>query len=95
MIGPAPGPSPLRLAVWLVNVPKRSGVIGFLLSPTGQVSTPRIQRWLGMQDKRAFADHLERLADTPNLQRLLFGHGAPVTEDASGTLRRVAGQLRA
>lgn len=78
----------------ILNVPKRSGVIGFLLAPTGQVSTPRLQRWIGMQDKRAFAGHLERLAETPDLRRLLFGHGAPVTEDAPGALRRVAQQLR-
>ena len=78
----------------IMNIPKRSGVIGFLLAPTGQVSTPRIQRWIGMQDKRAFAGHLERLAGTPNLQRLLFGHGQPVTDNAPEALRAVARQLR-
>jgi hypothetical protein len=78
----------------ILNVPKRGGVIGFLLAPTGQVSTPRLQRWIGMQDKRALADHLDRLAGTPNLQRLLFGHGEPVTDHAPEALRSVARQLR-
>lgn len=78
----------------ILNIPKRSGVIGFLLSPTGRVSTPRMQRWIGMQDKRAFANQLDQLAATPGLQRLLFGHGAPVTENAPDELRRVAAQLR-
>ena len=79
----------------IMNIPKRSGLVGFFLAPTGQVATPRFQRWLGMQDKRAFAKHLEQLAATPGLQRLLFGHGAPVTEGAPDALRRVAAQLRA
>jgi hypothetical protein len=79
----------------IMNVPKQGGFMGFLLAPTGQVSTPRLQRWLGMQDKRAFAAQLEQLAAAPGLQRLLFGHGPPVTEDAPGELRRVAAQLRA
>lgn len=78
----------------ILNVPKRGGMIGFMLAPTGRVSAPRVMRWIGMQDKRAFAGHLERLADTPNLERLLFGHGKPVTEDAPGALRSVVQQLR-
>jgi hypothetical protein len=78
----------------VLNVPKLKGMVGFFLAPTGQVSSPRALRWFGIQDKRALASHLERLADTPNLRRLLFGHGAPVTEDAPGALRRVVAQLR-
>lgn len=78
----------------VLNVPKRGGMTGFFLSPTGQVSAPRFARWMAIKDKRAFAAHLERLADTPNLRRLLFGHGDPITEDAPGALRRVVAQLR-
>lgn len=78
----------------VMNVPKRGGMIGIMLSPTGQVSTPRVMRWLGIQNKRAFADHLERLAGTPGLRRLLFGHGAPITENAPEALRGVVRQLR-
>jgi hypothetical protein len=78
----------------ILNVPKRSGIAGFMLSPTGQVSVPRFARWLGVKDKRAFAAHLERLAGTPELRRLMFGHGEPITDDAPGALRRVAAQVR-
>lgn len=78
----------------ILNIPRRGGFIGFLLAPTGQVSTPRIQRWIGMQDRRAFASHMERLA-TPDLKRLLFGHGPPVTDDPGAALHKVAAQLRA
>jgi hypothetical protein len=79
----------------ILNIPKRGGLVGFFLAPTGQVSTPRFQRWFGMQDKAAFAAHLERLAETPNLKRLLFGHGEPVTDNAPEALRAVTRQLRA
>ena len=78
----------------ILNVPKVGGAVGFFLAPTGQVSTPRFQRWLAIQDKRALAGHFERLAGTPNLQRLLFGHGEPVTDNAPEALRSVARQLR-
>lgn len=77
----------------VLNLPKRTGLWGFFLSPTGQISTPRIQRWIGLQDRRAFARHLDRLAATPRLARLLFGHGAPITDDPAGALRKVVAQL--
>lgn len=48
-----------------------------------------------MQDKRAFAAHMERLAAMPDLARLLFGHGAPITDHPGDELRRVVAQLRA
>ena len=35
-----------------------------------------------------------RLAETPRLERVLFGHGKPVTDDVAGTLRFVAAQHR-
>jgi hypothetical protein len=77
----------------ILNLPKVGGIMGFVLAPTGTVSTPRIQRWLLMRDKRAFSAHMRRLADTPNLKRVLVGHGTPITDDAPGALRQVAEQL--
>jgi hypothetical protein len=77
----------------LMNVPKRRGMVGFMLAPTGQVAAPRVMRWLAIKDKRAFAAHLEKLAAMPGLKRILFGHGAPITDDAPGALRKVAAQL--
>jgi hypothetical protein len=78
----------------VLNVARRGGLFGFALAPTGQVSVPRVMRWLGVKDSRAFADQLEQMAATSGLRRLLFGHGAPIVEDAPGALRRVAAQLR-
>jgi hypothetical protein len=78
----------------ILNLKRKRGVIGFLLGPTGRISTPRIQRWIGMQDKRAFASHVERMARAPELRRLLFGHGSAITEAPGDALRQVAAQLR-
>jgi hypothetical protein len=77
----------------VLNVPKRSGAIGFMLAPTGRVSAPRAARWLMIQDKRALAAQLEQLAALPGLRRVLVGHGAPITADPAGALRSVAQQL--
>jgi hypothetical protein len=77
----------------VMNQPKVKGLIGFLLAPTGKVAAPRMARMFFVKDKRALAAHLEKLAETPGLKRILFGHGRPVTDDAPGALRQVAAQL--
>lgn len=78
----------------ILNVPKLGFPMGFLLGPTGKVSTPRLVRWMSLKDKRAFAAQLEKLAETPKLTRIMFGHGKPITDDAPGALRAVVAQLR-
>ncbi len=76
----------------ILNVPKRGGMAGFFLSPTGQVSVPRFARVFLVKDKKAFKADLEDLA-ARGVRRVLFGHGAPVTTDAPGALRGVIQQL--
>jgi hypothetical protein len=78
----------------ILNVKKKAGLIGFALGPTGRVSVPRVTRWFAMGDKKAFAQHVERLAKTPDLTRLLFGHGSSMKEDCAAALRGVVEQLR-
>jgi hypothetical protein len=78
----------------ILNVGPRRGLVGFALAPTGQVSVPRVMRWLGVKDRRAFAGQIERMAGTAGLRRVLFGHGDAVADDAPGALRRVVAQLR-
>jgi hypothetical protein len=51
-------------------------------------------RWLALKDKRAFADQVEQLAATPGLERVMFGHGKPITDDPRGALMSVVQQLR-
>ncbi|NVB81875.1 MAG: hypothetical protein HOV81_26070 [Kofleriaceae bacterium] len=79
----------------VLNMPKLGFPMGVFLGPTGTISAPRAMRWTMMKDKKAFASQLEKLAETPGLRRLLFGHGQPITEDAPGALRKVVAQLRA
>jgi hypothetical protein len=78
----------------VLNMPKLGFPMSVLLGPTGRLSSPRAIRWLSVKDKKAFAAHLERLAATPNLERLAPGHGKPITEDPAGALRTVVTQLR-
>jgi hypothetical protein len=74
---------------------KRGGMLhNFFGAPVGRPSAPRIIRWVGVKDKAAFAAHLDRLAATPGLSKLCFGHGLPVLTDAPATLRSVAEQVR-
>lgn len=77
----------------VMNVPKGKGFLGFFLGPTGIPSVPRVARWILISDKRAFRSHLDRLADTENLQRIIVGHGAMLTESPSQTLHTVAAAL--
>src|SRR5262249_34888339 len=53
----------------ILNVPKLSFPMGFILGPTGKVSTPRIVRMVAMKNKKAFAAQIEKLAETPGLNR--------------------------
>jgi hypothetical protein len=78
----------------ILNLKKKGGVLGFALGPTGRVSVPRVTRWFGMSDKRAFAQHVERLSQRPDLARLLFGHGSSVREGCAAELRGIVEQLR-
>jgi hypothetical protein len=78
----------------VLNIAPRGGLVGFFLSPTGQVSVPRVMRWIGVKNRRAFAEHVDELAATAGLRRVLFGHGDPILADAPGALRRVVSQLR-
>jgi hypothetical protein len=75
------------------NLPKMSGLFGFLLAPTGIPSVPRLARWLTIKDKAAFRAHLEQLSATPNLSRIIVSHGAVMTTQPADVLRSVASQL--
>jgi hypothetical protein len=78
----------------VMNQPKLGFPIGFALGPTGRVSVPRLMRWMVVKDKQALAAHLERLAATPDLKRIIVSHGAVITEKPGDTLRAAAAELR-
>jgi hypothetical protein len=78
-----------------------------LWTPAEHGVSARVQRWLGQRPqvpwlaRRMHAPQpallkawLERLAHTPDLVRLIPGHGAPITQAASEVLLRVASAVR-
>jgi len=75
------------------NLPKLSGLFGFLLSPTGMPAVPRITRWFMMKDRAAFRGHLEQLAATDGLARIIVSHGKPMTDAPREILEKVASRL--
>jgi hypothetical protein len=74
----------------LCNMPQMGGVIGFMLAPTGTASVPRVMRWLAVKQKGAFKGHLERLASTPDLKRIIVAHGSIIGAAPGQTLKTAA-----
>lgn len=60
---------------------------------TGGPRVSRIMRTFVIADSRAFRGHLERLADLPQLQRIVVSHHETIDQDPAGTLRAVAATL--
>lgn len=77
----------------LMNLPKVGGMMGFALAPTGRFAVPRLFRWLAVKDKKALAAHLEKLARTPGLERVIVSHGDAVTDKPADALAAAAREL--
>lgn len=80
------------------NLEKRiPGFYGFVFHDVvGSKPGPRVTRvgrWFLVKDKAAYRAHLERLAATPELKRVIVAHGAMVQNDPSGMLRVAASTL--
>ncbi len=79
------------------NMPHGRGVPGFIFRHiTGSTGGPRVTRLfrvLGVKDKPALRAHLERLAETPDLKRIVVSHHLPIIVDPAETLRGVAAAL--
>jgi hypothetical protein len=83
----------LVFADLVLNMPPLRGAMGFMLSPTGKLSVPRVVRWIGTSNRAAVADRLSRLADTPGLSRVLVGHGRTVSDRPAEALKAAAHAL--
>ena len=70
-----------------------SGLLFRILGSSGGPKVTRIMRLFAIKDKKALRAQLESLADTEGLCRLIPGHGKPIEEEASATLRKVASTL--
>jgi hypothetical protein len=78
------------------NVPHLPGTFGLVYKLIGSSGGPRVTRLvkLGLvRDHRALRAHLEKLAATPGLRRVIMSHGARVDSDPGGFLRQVAATL--
>jgi hypothetical protein len=82
-----------------INLPdKLPGFQGFLVGVLGSTGGPKvtgIAKMFVVRDKARCAAHLRRLSELEGLSRIVPGHGAVVTHDASRTLRAVADELHA
>jgi hypothetical protein len=82
----------------LFNMPHGTGLAGLFFrhvtASTGGPRVPRIFRWFVVKDRAALADHLERLADIPDLIRIIVSHHRMITEKPSETLRVVAAEAK-
>lgn len=79
----------------LFNVASLPGFTGFVMGLLGSTGGPKVTligRLLVVKDKPALRTHLERLA-TPEVRRLIPGHGDLVDDRAAEVLREVAGRL--
>jgi hypothetical protein len=78
------------------NQPHLAGTFGFVYKLIGSTGGPKVTTLIKLamvRDHRALRAHLERLADTPNLRRVIVSHGARVESDCAGFLRQVAATL--
>jgi len=79
------------------NMPHQGGFTGFVLrwivASSGGPRVSRIGRWFLARDKPALRGHLERLAGTPGLRRIVVSHHQVIDRDPARVLRDVAATL--
>lgn len=77
----------------IFNMQHQPGVKGLLLrllKSSGGPSISRLSRLLMIKDASAFREHLLRLADLPDLKRILVAHHEMISSDVAATLRCLA-----
>jgi hypothetical protein len=78
----------------IMNVRKGRGFSSFVMSLLGFFGDePKVipfARRLVIEDGKLARTHLERLADTPNLARVILAHGAMLTDHPGDAIRKVA-----
>ncbi|HEU4536336.1 MAG TPA: hypothetical protein VFS00_19565, partial [Polyangiaceae bacterium] len=79
------------------NMPHGRGATGlvfrYVTQSSGGPRVSRVARWFLVKDRAAFARHLQRLADTPGLRRVIVSHHRTIDERPAETLRAVAATL--
>jgi hypothetical protein len=80
----------------LFNLPPMPGLLGLMFrldGATGRPRVPRASRLLLIKDRAAFRAHLERLAASPELRRVIVSHGDTLVDDPAAVLRAAAAEL--
>jgi hypothetical protein len=81
----------------LFNMPHAKGMMGFVFrhitQSTGGPRFSRLVRLFIIKDKAALRTNLERLADLPNLVRIIVSHHRMIADEPGATLRAAAQQL--
>ena len=75
------------------NLPHSSGFGGFMVRMIGSSGGPKVTptaRMFVLADKKAFRSHLLRLAETPDLIRVIVAHRDRIEDEPAAVLRRVA-----
>lgn len=96
MVVARPGGVTLVFNDTVFNQPHLPGLFGFvyrLMGSSGGPKVPATTRLFSVKDRNALRAHLERLAVTPHLRRVVPGHGTLVTEYPEAFLRAVAATL--
>lgn len=95
------GPSGVSIVLndAIFNMPEARGVPGFFFNhitqSTGGPRVSRLFRLAVVRDRRALAAHFERMAETPDLRRVVVSHHRVIAERPAETLREVAADLLA
>lgn len=78
----------------LFDMPHGDGLHGFifkhLTKSSGPLHMTRIARTMMVKDRAAVRAHLERLAETPSLRRIIVSHHRTVSENAAEALKAAA-----
>ena len=78
----------------ILNMKPGGGMMmGFFLAPLGRLSIPRYARWMLIKDRGELRGHLDEIAQTSGLERVIVGHGDTVNERASEALSNAAAEL--
>ena len=81
----------------LFNMPHAPGLTGlifrYITQSTGGPRVSRIVRWFVIKDRAALRASLERLAETPNLKRIIVSHHRVITDHPDRVLKEIAGTL--
>jgi hypothetical protein len=75
------------------HLPGGFGTVYKLIGSSGGPKVTRLVKLAMVRDHRSLRAHLEKLAETPNLRRVIMSHGTRVESDPGGFLRQVAATL--